>query len=316
MQNVEKWNRFYDGHLQNGYRSLAMVKEASNKKWQQYQDDAKRITSHNEALRKEVQDRKDQYDKNVELIWKKIPGFSEKLEKEQMISSLKAKLKSLKLEQNKSGSSPAPTSDSKLLELKEKRLQLEREEAHKLKILEGLNKALTLNENSKKSSPVLSPAMENVNMEAITMNNRQKELEKRTDDSGISLSDDQKTDEVVEVTVCNESLDETTLMFPEAENGPMEIEGPKTPTKAASLETIGRMNTSMQPITSTPRLSANFLQPKQKSFTSAPPNLTPVVNSSLSFSKSTTMITPMKTQQRLDVKGSLAKFQSMRNAGQ
>merc|ERR1719361_2122379 len=27
------------------------------------------------------------------------------------------------------------------------------------------------------------------------------------------------------------------------------------------------------------------------------------------------MITPMKTQQRLDVKGSLAKFQSMRNAG-
>jgi len=315
MQNVEKWNRFYDGHLQNGYRSLAMVKEASNKKWQQYQDDAKRITSHNEALRKEVQDRKDRYDKNVELIWKKIPGFSEKLEKEQMISSLKEKLKSLKLEQNKSGSSPAPTNDRNLLELKEKRLQLEREEAHKLKILEGLNKALTLNENSKKSSPVLSPAMENVNMEAITMSNGQKELEKRTDDSGISLSDDQKNDEVVEVTVCNESLDETTLMFPEAENGPMEIEGPKTPTKAASRETIGRMNTSMQPITSTPRLSANFLQPKQKSFTSAPPNLTPVVNSSLSFSKSTTMITPMKTQQRLDVKGSLAKFQSMRNAG-
>merc|ERR1711881_35939 len=93
---------------------------------------------------------------------------------------------------------------------------------------------------------------ENVNMEAITMSNGQKELEKRTDDSGISLSDDQKNGEVVEVTVCNESLDETTLMFPEAENGPMELEGPKTPTK---------------------------------------------------------------TQQRLDVKGSLAKFQSMRNAG-
>lgn len=157
--------------------------------------------------------------------------------------------------------------------------------------------------------------MKNVNMEAITMSNGQMELEKRTDDSGISLTDDQKNDEVVEVTVCNESLDETTLMFPEAENGPMEIEGPKTPTKAASRETIGRMNTSMQPITSTPRLSANFLQPKQKSLTSAPPNLTPVVNSSFSFSKSTTMITPMKTQQRLDVKGSLAKFQSMRNAG-
>jgi myosin heavy subunit len=176
MQNVEKWNRFYDGHLQNGYRSLAMVKEASNKKWQQYQDDAKRINSHNEALRKEVQDRKDRYDKNVELIWKKIPGFSEKLEKEQMISSLKEKLKSLKLEQNKSGTSPAPTNDRKLLDLKEKRLQLEREEAHQLKILEGLNKAMTLNENSKKSSPVVSPAMENVNMEAITMSNGKKEL--------------------------------------------------------------------------------------------------------------------------------------------
>merc|ERR1712141_770322 len=113
-----------------------------------------------------------------ELIWKKIPGFSEKLEKEQMISSLKEKLKSLKLEQNKSGSSPAPTNDRNLLELKEKRLQLEREEAHKLKILEGLNKALTLNVNSKKSSPVLSPAMENVSMEAITMSNGQKEMEK------------------------------------------------------------------------------------------------------------------------------------------
>lgn len=35
LQNVNKWNNFYDGNLQDAYRSLSMLKETRDKKMEQ-----------------------------------------------------------------------------------------------------------------------------------------------------------------------------------------------------------------------------------------------------------------------------------------
>lgn len=333
IHNVNKWNIFYDGSLQDGYRGLGMLKESRDKKWKQYEEDAKCIRMKISCRQKEIEERKEEYERNLELVWKKIPAFVIKLEKEKAISSLSEQLKSMGIQQENSHLLTSNT-QSKHQVLQNKKLELESSLNSRKKDLENWQKKLIerkanlqTTDQSKKALVCELKKLEGIEMsltrseKSNTVNEVKKsasmEEVKPTDfqsdihDSGIvSMNEDNIK---ISNSAANVSVDESFMdhsMF-EEKTSPKKLEAPKTPSKNVYGTSVGPMHST--PHSSTSKLT-EFLQPKNSSHCSAPPNVTPIVTS-LPLAKAPTRIfTPVNTIQKLDTKGGLGKLQGLRTS--
>lgn len=323
LQNVNKWNNFYDGNLQDAYRSLSMLKETRDKKWNKYELDAKSIRMKIAEKEKELEDRKESYDRNIELIWKKIPAFVIKEEKRQAIMSLTDRMNNMGIETLPQGR------NDKLNKLMNKKMELESQLKIQNLDLENWQNKLTENKVKSCSTKEASQALENElkKVKAIEMALHTKVLEaKHSDtenhskedmsielkcnagDSGIMSMDGdipRSQDELVNSSVHDQSLDST--MFEERPEAPMKPTLPRTPSKNEVIRAPGPMHST--PHNSTSNLS-EFLRPKKSGHCSVPPNMTPIINSSLSNSR---ILTPMNTFQKLDTKSAVGNLQSFRH---
>lgn len=325
LQNVNKWNNFYDGNLQDAYRSLSMLKETRDKKWKQYELDAKNIRMKIAEKEKQLEERKESYERNVELIWKKIPTFLIKEEKALAIKSLTDRMKNMGIQK-----SPQVTNDE-LQNATNKKLELESQLKTRRLELENWQKKVTENLAKPSCPEETSHALNNelkkvkaIEMALQTKVSEAKQSDKENDkkedksidlecntagDSGVAMSIDgdipQDQDEVVNNSVNDQSLDST--MFEERPPSPKKAELLKTPSKNEVLRNVGPMHSTPHNLTS--KLS-EFLRPQKSSHCSVPPNVTPIINSSLSTSR---MITPMNTLQKLETKSSVGNVQNFRH---
>lgn len=312
LQNVHKWNNFYDGNLENAHRTLSMLKDDRDKKRRQFDEDSERMRKHLSQKQKECELRKEQLERNIELVWKKIPAYALKLKKEETIKSLTEQLNQMGIQNG--------GANANRIELSEKLKNLNIQKTESMSVLK--QKKLEYDNLGKK---IIEQKMINTskNDEVLklrnTLNQIQKELnllenakDKKTSSCESSLPDGEsdqshqiKPAENLNVSVHDQSLDNTMFEEMESRN---EAEVLKTPSKKLNATLPGPMHSTPHHFTT--KLSG-FIRPQQSKHCSAPPNVTPI-NSSM-LSKSSSFITPMNTLSKLAPRNNGA-IQGLRNS--
>jgi len=318
LDNVNKWNNFYDGNLHDAYRGLNMLKEDRDKKRRLFVVEQELIRKQITGQQRQYEQRKEAHDRNIELVWKKIPAYSLKIEKEETIKMLTEQVNQMGLKNT--------GSKTKEIELKE-RLSISNDQNNQLK--EVLNqKKLELDNLGKnimnqieikttynntalqlrselEQQQAAEKAIEKANSESIQSS--QIDCPRIDNDSGVatmSESAPETPEKVVDITEHEQTLEAS--MFEEME-APKQPEILKTPSKKLNICAPGPMHSTPHHFES--KLS-EFLRPQYSKHCSAPPSVTPI-NSSMLATNSSTMITPINTLQRLDTRSNEEKIQSI-----
>lgn len=336
LHNVHKWNNFYDGNLQDAYRTLSMLKEDRDKKRRQYEEDSDRMRKRISQQQKECELRKENLDRNIELVWKKIPSYALKVEKEETIKSLTDQLNNMGIQNVKTNTEGMELSEElkklnsqkteRISVLKQKKQEYENlgkkiieqkmintsknDEMLKLRnTLDQLRKQQIIFENAGKDQQ--NSICESVQPHQLKSTKSSSDCQGSDGESGfLSMNEgsSKSAENIANISAHDQSLDNTMFEFEDMESR-NKAEVMKTPSKKPNVTVPGPMHSTPHSFTS--KLSG-FLRPQQSKHCSAPPNVTPINNTMLS--KSSNLITPINTLSKLTPRNNIGKIQGLRNS--